>query len=73
MRRYFPRPLSPADDMLGRVTAIKEGTTAHATYSYFGSERRVRAVVVNSSTLDYAMLVQTGEAVGDAGDRYGCD
>jgi RHS repeat-associated protein len=58
------------DDVLCRVTAVKEGATAHATYSYLGWERRVRAVIVATTTLDWTMLNQTGEPVGDAGDQY---
>ena len=59
-----------SDDLLGRVTSIKQSTTVLVGYSYLGLDRRVKASYSSQPGVDLTYIKQSGESNGDAGDQY---
>jgi RHS repeat-associated protein len=58
------------DDLLSRVSSIKDGTTILVAYSYLGLDRTVKASYSSEPGVDLTYIKQSGEANGDAGDQY---
>ena len=59
-----------ADDLLSRVTSIKQGSTILVGYTYLGINRIVKANYSSQPGVALAYIKQSGESNGDAGDQY---
>ena len=59
-----------ADDLLGRVTSILQGTTHLVDYLYLGLREVVQANYSSQPGVALTYLMQTGDSTGDAGDQY---
>jgi RHS repeat-associated protein len=58
------------DDLLSRITSLKQGTTIMAGYSYLGLDRAIKVSYSSEPGVDLTYIKQSGEADGDAGDQY---
>jgi RHS repeat-associated protein len=59
-----------SDDLLSRVTAIKQGSVILAGYTYLGWNRIVNVSYSSQPGVALTYIKQSGESNGEAGDQY---
>ncbi len=59
-----------ADDLLSRVTSLKQSTTIIAGYTYLGLNQIIKVSYSSQPGVDLTYIKQSGESNGDAGDQY---